>query len=79
VVVTRGSGGETQKTATEVERTGSPRALARAAQRLKESKAPRKVLQVPQSYMSKAAKAMYRKGVRGTVRNMTGTKRLPVG
>ena len=66
------------KTATEVERSGSARALGRAAQRLRKSRAPNKVLQVPQTNMSKAAKAMSKKGVRGTVKNLSGTRRRSV-
>jgi hypothetical protein len=64
--------------ATEVERSGSNRALRRAAGRLKESGASQKVLQVPEKDMGKAAEAMKEVGVRGTVKNMGGTKRRSV-
>lgn len=60
--------------ATEVERSGNPKNLARAASRLKASGANQKVLQVPQNDMPAAAKAMRGKGVSGTVKNMSGTK-----
>lgn len=47
-----------EETATEVERSGSEAALRKAAQRLKDSGKPRKVLQVPQQDMAAAADAM---------------------
>ena len=65
----------TAKRATEVERSGDPGKLEKAAQRLKESRAPQKVLQVPQPDIDVATAAMRKKGVAGTVKNMTGTKR----
>ncbi len=68
----------TSNKATEVERSGSSSGLKKAARRLKASKKPQKVLQVPQSDMSKAAAAMRKRGVSGTVKNMTGTKRRSV-
>ena len=68
----------TQKKATEVERGGSKARLEKAAQRLKVSRKPQKVLQVPQKDMSKAVEAMKAKGVKGTVKNMSGTKRKSV-
>lgn len=61
--------------ATEVERSGDKAKLELAAQRLKESKAPQRVLQVPQKDMGKAAQAMGKKGVSGSVKNMSGSKR----
>ena len=64
--------------ATEVERSGSPRRLRAAAKRLKDSKAPQHVLQVPQWHMDAPAQAMRDVGVQGTVTNMTRTKRRSV-
>ena len=64
----------TKKKATEVERSGNPASLEKAAQRLKDSKKPQKVLQVPQKNMNKATTAMKKKGVPGTVKNMGSTK-----
>lgn len=66
------------KTATEVERSGSMGALRQAARRLQQSGLPRKVLQVPQQNMPKAAEAMKTEGVHGSVKNMGGTKRRSV-
>ena len=66
------------KTATEVERSGSMALLEKAAERLKMRRSQRKVLQVPQPDMGKAAHAMQNKGVHGTVKNMGGTKRRSV-
>jgi len=66
------------KTATEVERSGSTQALTKAAGRLKSSHKPQKVLQVPQQDMAKATKAMNKVGVKGTVKNIGGTKRRSV-
>jgi hypothetical protein len=63
------------KKAVEVERSGN---LEAAARRLKKSRAPQKVLQVPQKDMSDAAAAMRKVGVGGTVKNLTGTKRRSV-
>lgn len=68
----------TPKRATEIERSGSPAALERAARRLRDSGKPQKVLQVPQGDMSDAAQAMKDVGIHGTVKNMTGTKRRSV-
>ena len=68
----------TKKTATEVERSGSSSGLLKAAGRLKDSGKPQKVLQVPQTDMSKAAGAMRKVGIGGTVKNMSGTKRQSV-
>lgn len=68
----------TPKTATEIERSGSAARLEKAAQRLKDSRAPQKVLQVPQKDMPKAAQAMKDTGTKGTVKNMGGTKRRSV-
>ncbi len=64
----------TNKTATEVERSGSNAGLKKAAQRLKDSDKPQRVLVVPQKDMSKAAEAMRKAGVSGSVKNMGGTK-----
>lgn len=69
---------QTRKRATEVERSGNQRALEKAAGRLKSSGKPQRVLQVPEKDMSKATKAMQRRGVSGTVKNMSGTKRRGV-
>jgi len=63
------------KRATEVERCGN---LKLAAQRLKESGASQKVLQVPTSDMQRAAKALKAEGISGTVKNLNGTKRKSV-
>ena len=68
----------TQKKATEVERSGSQSGLEKAARRLKASGKPQKVLQVPQKDMSKAAKAMEKVGTKGTVKNISGSKRRSV-
>lgn len=61
--------------ATEIERCGNVDA---AAKRLKISGAKQKVMQVPQNDMYKAVKAMQKNGVKGTVKNMSGTKRKSV-
>ncbi len=66
------------KKATEVERSGTSTGLEKAAQRLKMKRSKQKVLQVPQKDMSKAVQAMKNKGVRGTVKNMSGTKKRSV-
>ena len=68
----------TKKTATEIERSGSSAGLAKAARRLRDSGKSQKVLQVPQTDMTKAAGAMRKAGVRGTVKNMSGTKRQSI-
>jgi hypothetical protein len=69
---------ETKTKAVEVERSGDQKSLEKAAGRLKASNKPKKNLQVPQHHMEKAGKAMKAKGVRGTVKNMSGTKRKSV-
>ena len=60
--------------ATEVERSGSAAGLNAAANRLKNSGASQKVLQVPQKDMGAATTAMRKAGIGGTVKNMGGTK-----
>lgn len=69
---------QTKTKATEVERSGNPNLLRKAARRLKSSDRPQKVLQVPQSDMAEAADAMKLEKVKGTVKNMGGTKRRSV-
>ena len=64
------------KTATEIERNMS--GIPKAVSRLKTSSRPRKVLHVPQPLMRKAAAELRRKKVSGTVKNISGTKRLSV-
>ncbi len=64
--------------ATEVERSGDPAQLEKAARRLGASGRPQKVLQVPQPDMPKAAQAMKKAGVKGSVKNMSGKKRRSV-
>lgn len=66
----------TKKTATEIERNSQN--LGKAVDRLKDSRRSRKVLQVPQKDISNATKAMRQKGVGGTVKNLSGTKRISV-
>lgn len=68
----------TLRRATEVERSGDLGPLRSAAKRLKKSGKKQKVLQVPQKDMDKAAKAMRREGVSGTVKNMSGTRRRSI-
>ena len=62
-------------TATEIERSGTPRRLEAAARRLKRSRKRQRVLVVPQRDMDKAVAAMKKVGTTGTVKNMSGTKR----
>ena len=64
--------------ATEVERSGNPARLVAASRRLKAAHASQRVLQVPQKDMAKAAAAMRKAAVGGTVKNMGGTKRRSV-
>ena len=64
----------TLKTATQVERNRSN--LPNTVATLKASGRPRKVLQVPQHLMKPAATEMRRQNVSGTVKNISGTKRL---
>ncbi len=69
------------KRATEVERSGDPERLRQAARRLKKQKsagATQAVLQVPNKDLDKAAEAMRAEGVKGTVKNMSGTRRRSV-
>lgn len=66
------------KRATEVERSGQRIALEKAAGRLKASGAKQRILQVPQTDLTKGVKAMRRIKVSGTVKNMSGTKRRSV-
>ena len=65
---------ETDKKATEVERSGTSKGLKKAARRLRDSGKPQKVVQVPEKDMPKAVELMRDIGVGGTVKNMGGTK-----
>ena len=65
----------TRKRAVEVELSGNFKA---AAQRLKKSRKPQKVMIVRQHDMKKASQAMRGVGVGGTVKNLSGTNRLSV-
>jgi len=67
-----------KRKATEIERSGNMDGLKKAARRLKASRKPQKVLQVPQKDICKAVQAMKNVGVGGTVKNMSGTKRRSV-
>jgi len=60
--------------ATEVERGSAPAQLEKAARRLRDSEATKKVLKVPQPNMDAAAAAMRAVGVSGDVTNLGGTK-----
>lgn len=64
----------TKYKAVEIERGGSSQ-LEKAAQRLKASRKPQKVLVTPSKSMNKAREAMRKVGVSGTVRNISGTNR----
>lgn len=64
-----------KKRATEIERCGN---FTEAAKRLKSSDANQKIMQVPQKDMARAAEAMKKAGINGTVKNMSGTKRKSV-
>jgi hypothetical protein len=68
----------TEGRAIEVETSGSPQRLRLAAQRLKASGKKQHVLVVPQKDMPKAREAMTKTAVRGTVRNLSGTKKTHV-
>lgn len=61
--------------AEEVDRSGSPRHLERAAKRLKHVDAIDRVLYVPQWDMAKAELAMRKAGVNGAVSNLCGSQR----
>lgn len=67
-----------KKRVTEVERSGNMKSLKAAARRLKATRAPQKVLQVPNQNMPKAKEAMKSEKVKGTVKNMSETKRWSV-
>jgi len=68
----------TKKKATEVERSGDMKKLEQASSRLKSSRKKYKILQVPKKDMSKATAAMKKTDTKGTVKNMSGTKRRSV-
>jgi hypothetical protein len=66
------------KKATEVERSGSKDSLEKAVDRLSTQKKLKKELVVPEPDIKKAVDLMREKGVKGTGKNMTGTKRTMV-
>jgi len=68
----------TKNRATEVERSGTNSGLKKAVERLRDSKKNQKVLQVPQKDMKKAVESMKTIGIGGTVKNMSGTRRISV-
>ncbi len=63
----------------EVERSGSPQRLRRAATKLKNSGKPVRVLVVPQKDLAKGREAMRDARTSGTVKNISGTKSTHVG
>jgi len=65
--------------AVEVERGHSNDKLKTAVSRLKESRKPQKVLMVPHQDIAKAADAMRKGDITGSVRNLSGTKVVYVG
>jgi len=67
-----------KKRVTEVERSGNMESLKAAARRLKATRAPQKVLQVPNQDMPKAKEAMKSEKVKGTVKNMSETRKWSV-
>lgn len=69
---------KTEARATEVERSGDPKLLREAAQRLRDAGTAQRVLQVPQKDMAEAAEAMKAAKVKGSVKNMSGSKRRSV-
>lgn len=69
---------KTKVKASEVERSDDTKRLVQAARRLRVSGMKQKILQVPQQNMDKAANAMKTVKVKGTVKNMSGTKRRSV-
>ena len=66
----------TKKTATEIER--NVQNIPKTVDRLRDSGRSRKVLQVPHKDLKKAAQVMRKKGVGGTVKNLSGTKRISI-
>jgi len=61
--------------AIEIERSGNKSGLEKAAQRLRDSRKKQKVLQVPEKDMDKAADALRKVNISGTVKNLSSTKR----
>ena len=68
----------TPNRATEVERSGDPARLRHSARKLRESGRNQRVLQVPNHHLKRATQAMRDEGVSGTVKNMSGTRRVSV-
>ena len=66
----------TPKTATEIER--NTQNIPKAVKRLKDSDRERRVLQAPQNLMAEAVEEMKKRGVSGTVKNLSETKRISV-
>jgi hypothetical protein len=64
--------------ATEIEMSGDPSQLKKAARRLKASRASQKVLQIPDKDMEAASNAMRTERVPGTVKNLGGTRKRRV-
>ncbi len=67
------------KSAVQVDRSGTPANLERAAKKLKSAHATHRVLKVPQWHMKGAIKAMRKAGVSGVVSNLSGTRTQRVG
>jgi hypothetical protein len=61
--------------ATEVELSGNYERYRKAAQRLQESGATQRVIRTQHKYVDIATRAMRDEGVKGSVRNLSGTKR----
>ena len=61
--------------AVEIERTGSPKGLKHAIEKLKGSHKPQKVLRVPQKDMEKAREIAKQERAKITITNISKTKR----
>lgn len=72
-------GATSYRAVVEVERSGDSARLKEAAQRLKDSGKPQHVLIVPQKDMKAAQQAMREVHITGTVKNLSGTRRVYVG
>ena len=68
----------TRAKAVEIETSGQPKRLEKAALRLKDSGKKQRLLVVPQKDMRKARVAIKAARTTGTVRNLSGTKYSPV-
>ena len=68
----------TKNRATEIERSGNPKLISKAGNRLMDSGKNQKIIKVPQKDINKAKTSLKDSGFKGTLSNIGGTKKVSI-